>query len=505
MQSLNETDEWQLAQWTAKHEGVTDLSLKNLVAIGFLPPTFNQHADGGQLLFLEAGRILDSLRGGKGSFTPVPDMPVTSVTAAEEQAYAEFARDYAENGQRLKSVMVGIQRFAVPAEQSNGEIRERVLLDVKATPVSNSGADLQKYLSTPTLEAANTLPEDALLLQVASWNSVGILGQPAQQIPNNYVIGLRNAGFAWQVQPQLEAAVPAQLTDAKLYAAAWPQPGMLKLLGARDLAQINAQAGPQPLPGAMPGVPQVWQQNRSKLSVVSWDQPTLQDVAARFPLGQAERPANVRLFVSDLNSSKLRDFVNGSGYIRARQVSSGNVHFLQNLIYQIGVPSEHAKALGEELIMGKFLDPLGGQYEATVTPDGLPQWRSTAWNGAAERLIGSVPPNFVAPPLGWFRGMTLEAALYPNEYLAKVEIEMKRDPAALAAEKEAAGKDQPALPIFNLPKFLQQDPPVDKAAPLAPPKPTPADPKVVPPSVMVPATKATPEVLPPPVPNPPVK
>ncbi len=511
MQSLNEIDEWQLAQWTAKHEGITDLGRDNLIRLGYLPPTFNQHADGGQLVVPATGRPSDSLRGGKGSFTPVPDMPVTNVTAGEEQAYAEFARDYAQNGQRLKSVMVGIQRFAVPAEQSNGEIRERVLLDVKATPVSSNGSDLEKYLSAPTLEAAAPLPEDALLLQVNSWNSLGILGQPQQQIPNNYVIGLRNAGFAWQVQPQLNAAVPAQLTDAKLYAAAWPQAGMLRVLGARDAAQINAQAGAQPLPGGMLPGPQLWQQNRAKLSVVSWDQPTLQDVAARFPLGQAERPANVRLFVSDLNSSKLRDFVNGSGYIRARQVSSGNIHFMQNLIYQLGVPAEHAKALGEDLIMGKFLDPLGGQYEAVVTPDGLPQWRSTAWTGGAERLIGSAPPEFTAPPLGWFRGMSLEAALYPNEYIAKIEIEMKRDPAALAREQEAAGKNQPALPLFNLPKFLQQDPPVDKSAVPATPKPAPAaDPKVVPPSVMVPAPpapaiKAAPEALPPPVPNPPVK
>lgn len=515
MQSLNEIDEWQLAQWTAKHEGITDLSRDNLIRLGYLPPTFNQHADGGQLVVPATGRPSDSLRGGKGTFVPVPDMPVTTVTTGEEQAYAEFARDYAQNGQRLKSVMVGIQRFAVPAEQSNGEIRERVLLDVKAAPVSTSGSDLQKYFSAPTLEAAQPLPEDALLLQVASWNSLGILGQPAVLTPNNYVIGVRNSGFAWQVQPQLNAAVPAQLTDAKLYAAAWPQPGMLKVLGARDAAQINAQAGPQPLPGAMPGVPQVWQQNRAKLSVVSWDQPTLQDVAARFPLGQAERPANIRLYVSDLSTSKLRDFVNGSGYIRARQVSSGNIHFMQNLIYQLGVPAEHAKALGEDLIMGKFQDPLGGQYEATVTQDGLPQWRSTAWTGAAERLVGSVPPDFVAPPLGWFRGMTLEAALYPNEYLAKVEIEMKRDPAALAREQEAAGKNQPALPLFNLPKFLQQDPPLDKATA---PKSAPADPKVVPPSVLKPsdvptipmpppppATKVPETIPPPPVPNAPVK
>jgi hypothetical protein len=519
MQSLNEIDEWQLAQWAAKHEGIADLSRENLLKLGYLPPTFNQHADGGQLVIPATGRPSDSLRGGKGTFIPVPDMPVTTITAGEEQAYAEFARDYAQNGQRLKSVMVGIQRFAVPAEQSNGEIRERVLFDIKAAPVSNSGADLQKYLSAPTLDAAQPLPEDALLLQVASWNSLGILGQAELRTPNNYVIGVRNSGFAWHEQPQFNAPVPAQLTDAKLYAAAWPQPGMLRILGARDAAQIAG--GAQPLPGGMLPGPQLWQQNRAKLSVVSWDQPTLQDVATRFPLGQAERPANVRLYVSDLSTSKLRDYVNGAGFIRARQVSSGNVHFLQNLIYQIGVPAEHAKALGEDLIMGKFLDPLGGQYEATVTADGLPQWRSTAWTGGSEKLVGSVPPEFVAPPLAWFRGMTLEAALYPNEYLAKVEIEMKRDPAALAREQEAAGKNQlPALPAFNLPKFLQLDPPTGKAAPAPPvptaPLPPAADPKAVPPSVLKPsetptipmplsppAVKAPEVVPPPPVPNPP--
>lgn len=517
MQSLNEIDEWQLAQWTAKHEGVADLGLDNLVRLGYLPPTFNQHADGGRLIFPEnGGRPLDALRGGKGTFTPVPDMPITSVTASEEAAYGEFTKEYSQLWKRMDPVMAGIQRFAVPAEQSGGEIRERVLIDLKIAPVANRGNDLQKYLSPPTLDAAHPLPEDAVLLQLSSWSELGLLGQPAQQIPNNYALGVRNSGFNWQFQPQFNAPIPAQLTDAKLYLAAWPQPGMLRMLGAREVAPLQGPPVAQPLQNGLFGGPPLWQLNRATLSAVSWDQPTLQDVAMRFPLGQAERPANVRLFVSDLNSSKLRDYVNGLGYYRARQVSAGNIHFLQNLIHQIGVPAEHAKALGEDLLMGKFLDPLGGQYEVVVNATGLPQWRSTAWTGATERLSGPVPPEFVSPPLGWFRGMSVEAALYPNEYIGRVEIEMKRNPAAVAVEKETAAKDQPALPFFSLPKFLQQDPPADKAAPQTVPAPAAANgPK--PPSLLLPSdtptipmppppvTKQPEAVPPPPVPNVPLK
>jgi hypothetical protein len=547
MQALNEIDEWQLAQWTAKHEGITDLGLENLIKFGYLPPTFNQHADGGRLIFPEnGGRPSDALRGGKGTFTPIPDMPITSVTSSEEAAYAEFAGEYSKMFKRMDPVMAGVQRFAVPAEQSNGEIRERVLIDLKVAPVANRGNDLQKYLAPPTLDAAQPLPEDALLLQISSWSELGLLGQPAQQIPNNYALGVRNAGFNWQFQPQFNAPMPAQLTDAKLYLAAWPQPGMLRMLGAREVAPLNGPIGPQPLQNGMLGVPPLWQQNRASLSAISWDQATLQDVAQRFPLGQSERPANVRLFISDLNSSKLRDYVNGMGYYRARQVSAGNIHFLQNLIYQIGVPAENAKALGEDLLMGKFLDPLGGQYEVVVAPSGLPQWRSTAWTDATERLRGSVPPEFLTPPLDWFRGMSAEAALYPNEYIGRVEIEMKRNPVAVAEEKAMVDKDKPALPFFSLPKFLQQDPPAGNGAPVpAPPTvplpaskdpmlvpPTvpaspPAAPNAVPPSVMkppattlpngtptipmppppspIPATKSPENVPPPPVPNLPVK
>jgi hypothetical protein len=522
MQSLNEIDEWQLAQWTAKHEGVTDLGLENLMKLGYLPPTFNQHADGGRLIFAEnGGRPIDALRGGKGTFTPVPDMPVTNVTESEEAAYAEFSKEYAQLWKRMDPVMVGVQRFAVPAEQSGGEIRERVLIDLKIAPVANRGNDLQNFLSPPTLDAAQPLPEDALLLQIASWSELGLFGRPAQQIPNNYALGVRNSGFAWQFQPQFNAPLPAQLTDAKLYLTAWPQPGILRMLGAREVAALPGPPVPQALPNALPGAPPLWQLNRASLSAVSWDQATLQDVALRFPIGQAERPANVRLFVSDLNSSKLRDYVNGMGYYRARQVSAGNIHFLQNLIHQIGVPAEHAKTLGEDLLMGKFLDPLGGQYEVVVNATGLPQWRSSAWTAATERLSGPVPPEFVSPPLGWFRGMSAEAALYANEYIGRVVIEMKRNPVAIAAEKEAADKDKPALPFFSLPKFLQQDPPANNTAPNTAPATAspavPAEPRVVPPSVMKPSdvptipmpppppAKNKPEVLPPPVPNVPVK
>jgi hypothetical protein len=117
--------------------------------------------------------------------------------------------------------------------------------------------------------------------------------------------------------------------------------------------------------------------------------------------------------------------------------------------------------------------------------------------------------------------MSAEAALYPNEYIGRVEIEMKRNPVAIAAEKEAGDKEKPALPFFSLPKFLQQDPPANNAAPnnapVKAPQAVPNVPQVVPPSVMKPSDVPTipmpppppstkqPEVLPPPVPNVPVK
>ncbi|MCA9206000.1 MAG: hypothetical protein KDA59_23265, partial [Planctomycetales bacterium] len=62
-----------LARLTARNEGSPAQSIDELVAGGFLPREFGRRPDGSGPI--EAGdTILDSRRGARGSFLPIPDV-----------------------------------------------------------------------------------------------------------------------------------------------------------------------------------------------------------------------------------------------------------------------------------------------------------------------------------------------------------------------------------------------------------------------------------------------
>ncbi|MGC4005438.1 MAG: hypothetical protein QM811_20880 [Pirellulales bacterium] len=234
-----------------------------------------------------------------------------------------------------------------------------------------------------------------------------------------------------------------------MYAAAWPTPGLLGLLGAVQ-APLYADDGFAQIPGGGLVGQDLWQRNRGTLSVVSWDRNTLADVAARFPVGQAERPAQLRLHIADVQAGQMRDFANALGFFRARQVSAGNIHFLSLLTNQLGVKAEDARKVAEDLIQGKLVDPLGGDYELGQV-DGEAQWRGTAWTPETGRLTNRVPADFLTPTMKWFRGVDADVAILPDEYAAHIEVEMRREPRA-----DVAPASQ--LPAFSFPKFQQQEP-----------------------------------------------
>ena len=98
----------QLAKLNAATEGKPGGTIEELVGGGFLPPGFGPRADGSRAV-IGKGDIYDSLRGRRGSFVPVPDMPVQQVSRAEADSYARFVAYAAENWGRVEPILVGVQ------------------------------------------------------------------------------------------------------------------------------------------------------------------------------------------------------------------------------------------------------------------------------------------------------------------------------------------------------------------------------------------------------------
>ncbi len=75
LQAATDIEIVQLAKLNAATEGKPGGTIEELIAGGFLPPGFGPRADGSQAV-IGKGEVYDSLRGRRGSFVPVPDVPV---------------------------------------------------------------------------------------------------------------------------------------------------------------------------------------------------------------------------------------------------------------------------------------------------------------------------------------------------------------------------------------------------------------------------------------------
>ncbi|MDR2861708.1 MAG: hypothetical protein LBV07_04095, partial [Syntrophobacterales bacterium] len=93
-QSAAEIQMLALARLAALQEGLASPSLASLTEQGFLPQGFGMRSDGSQPALTDDGTTTDSMRGTLGSFLPVPDVTIEKITAAEADAYEDFADAY---------------------------------------------------------------------------------------------------------------------------------------------------------------------------------------------------------------------------------------------------------------------------------------------------------------------------------------------------------------------------------------------------------------------------
>jgi hypothetical protein len=114
------------------------------------------------------------------------------------------------------------------------------------------------------------------------------------------------------------------------------------------------------------------------------------------------------------------------------------VRLLTQLNQQLHVPMEQAKTVAEELLDGRLVDPLGGEFRLVEEiQGGLRMWESSAWAG---RRLNAVPEDFEAPLLKWFRGLDAHLLKTDDQILVRVELDLQRKPGAPRIE----------LPLFNL-------------------------------------------------------
>ncbi len=121
-----------LARLAARNEGQPGDTREQLIATNLLPPGMGSRPDGSGPVMTDT-RILDSLRGAQGVFTPVPDLEVAAVSPAEQNRYAVQSAYYAQRWQQLDPLLIAIKRYALSEPG-----RERITIDAIISPLNDT-------------------------------------------------------------------------------------------------------------------------------------------------------------------------------------------------------------------------------------------------------------------------------------------------------------------------------------------------------------------------------
>jgi hypothetical protein len=416
-QALADIELVNLAVLDAATEGKPGGNIETLVAGGYLPAGFGPRADGSRTL-LVGGEAIDSVRGHRGRFLPVPDVPAVKVSAAEQAAYARFAEAYQTHWSRLDPVLIGIRRYGA------GAGRERIEIDARMTPVEKRNFEILKRFAGPADQkrmapvAGNAIAAELILPTQRLFAGIQGLG-PGLAGTENDSLSVSAPSLPSFAFPSSSINILGVMPQG--YVGSIGNPFLLAMAG-------NAPPGANEAQGFSVGPLGLARYQNGPVTAYSFQRDLLQQVAPQLQLVDAQRPAQLRLDVNDLSHDRMAPIVDRLSYARTRLTSEGNLRLLHSLEHQLHVPGPHAKEAAELLLDARLIDPLGGEYVYRGTsPHGY--WTATSLEGSPRGRLLSVqppPPGFQPPPLNWFRGLSLDGYLDPGALTIHASILMQK-------------------------------------------------------------------------------
>ncbi len=406
-----------LAELAARAEGHRPVSLGDLIRLDMLPVQAAVRPEGGEIV-REDGQWRDTLRGRRGVFLPIPDVPLELVTSSELAEYQARARYYQANWKQFDPLYVGVRRYGLDGDGK----RERLAVQAHVSPLDETKYGwVLSILGPPTAERVRPAPGD--LVAVQAYVQGGLLAGTVP--PHHLFAGLHDTPAL--LQPTGFLSWLAILLTTPAYLGATPNPGFL------DWLPFQLGGGPPDLEGYSQLPLGFWRRQWPGYSLVSPHRGVLEAVTPYSALEPAAHPAQLRVYVGDLSESALRGWLDDLAAERALQASYGNARAAHVLAGQFALDGAQAWATTNDLLAGTMQCPLGGTYELRDAGHGLPVWASTHWNRAAVLEYGN-------PLLGWFRGINADLTKTPDGVIVRAEIDVE----GLSAAKKAE------LPLFDL-------------------------------------------------------
>jgi hypothetical protein len=382
----------------------TDLGVEDLIEQGYLPLSFGTRNDGSGVVAL-GDQVIDTMRGARGTFLPIADIEVDSVTPEESQWYSAIADEYTQRFPQIDPIMVALRRDDVAGSPGV----EKLSIHAEIAPLN-----AEKYgkwanqLGPPTEVAIRFAPDDLVAVQAHVVSEQ--LGPPTHLF----------AAIKDTFPPAPESfegifSTYLALRQLPAYLGAWPQPGAL------DRLPLGIGRGRPVGPGMSKLIGGLYRYTGGGFSVLSFQPEVLNASLPHLQATDGGDPATVRGRVGSLLGSQLEGWVNNQLYQRAARSSRAGADLLDLFSQQLRVPPEEAMDQVAR-VMGTTLQcSLGGEYSFDPNSG---RWRSTAWPGSNPARFP--PPNYVAPILDWFRGSDFTATQYSDRLVADVEVTVAR-------------------------------------------------------------------------------
>lgn len=424
LQSVTDLELLQLARLAARGEGQPSETIDELIAGGFLPRGFGKRPDGSGPI-VEPNRLLDSRRGARGSFTPIPDVELRAITRSEAARLAQLQAYLESQWKSMDPLMIGLRRFKL-----DDKGRERIVVDANASPFDDKKYGwITSMIGPPVKQRVLPVTGDVIHLQAH------LQGGPLDPnaAPHQMFLGVQDHLPLAEFKSQNLLKLLRVLQTTPGYLGAWPRPGTLDRLPF-GLGGTPDQFGFARMPFGL------WRRTFGPWSALSFDPQLLGEVTEQLAVEDTDNPAQIRLHVTDIGQSKAAPWVNALFYERARQTSVANAMYLQHVAQQLHVPHDEVCASMETLLDGKLVCVLGGKYESAVYGDGATLWQSTGW----PREVDSMPEGYQAPLLTWFRGLDADFTKLDGRVMLRAQLDMQRKNPEQTIE----------LPAFNIPNIF---------------------------------------------------
>ena len=405
----------------AEGHGGEAVTMDKLLRLGFLGSRVDQRSDGSFTKVVD-GDLFDSKRGGRGTYLPIPDMPIGELTLSEARRFQQTALFHEQHWKEMDPVLIGLRRSALDDDT------ERVQVDARMLPLNKEKyGSILNIFAPPSATRIRPLDDDIISVQAhVDGGSLGIA-------PHHLYFGIRDAAPKKEYSKRRFLKSLQIFRTAPAYVAAWPKPGFLDGIGLGGrpvgggyhrmllgLLRLDAPGG---------------------FSLLSFDPAILSEVAPQLRPEEVADNAQLRVQVGNIMESNFGEWANDLDYQRAWETSVGNVHLMHVLTQQLRVPPGDARKVAERVLNAELICPLGGEYELVVNDDGTQRWASTAWVAGKDQSR----QNYVSPLMSWLRGLTASVTIEDGRVVATGSLDIKRE----KMESEGGGIKLPLFKFFG--------------------------------------------------------